>query len=95
MVSKKGTGAILALLFCVALCGCEKSDDEKLRDAAVVIAKRAAAASPAFKGARLTGTWTIDGGGGDDLCMCLKVCDANGQNCTPCTCDPAGCGNCD
>jgi hypothetical protein len=40
--------------------------------------------------------WTIGGVGldGADVCACLQVCDGNGNNCTPCTCDPPGCGTC-
>jgi hypothetical protein len=33
----------------------------------------------------------VDGG---DVCACLRVCDGQGNNCTPCSCDPPGCGSC-
>lgn len=32
--------------------------------------------------------------GDGDGCACLKVCNGNGGNCTPCTCSPPNCGTC-
>ena len=37
--------------------------------------------------------FAIDGGSVDS-CACWQVCDGTGGNCTPCECDPAGCGSC-
>jgi hypothetical protein len=67
-----------------------------LRKAADIIRDHAVNANPALKGKKLRVSLAIDGGLETGVgCLCLKVCDVNGQNCTPCTCDPAGCGNCD
>jgi hypothetical protein len=41
--------------------------------------------------------WLLGGVGivdGTESCFCGRVCDGNGENCTPCSCDPPGCGSC-
>lgn len=91
------TGALLVWIFiCTAFsCNHRENGKDDLRRAAEIIRDHAVKTNSALKGKGLRATLSIDGGIETGTCMCLKVCDVNGENCTPCTCDPAGCGSCD
>lgn len=100
MITKKNnfSGRVFLILtglfFAIAFSNCspqEKEDD--LQQAAASLRDYAIKSNPALKGTRFKVNVTIDGALGD--CMCLKVCDSKGENCTECTCIPAKCGGCD
>jgi hypothetical protein len=57
----------------------------------------AATVQPALRPFRRQGRQLASGGsdlGFIESCLCGQVCDGNGDNCTECFCDPAGCGSC-
>jgi hypothetical protein len=100
MIAKKDNLSIrilftlTALFFAVVLSNCaqpEKGDE--LQQGAALLRNYALRSNPSLKGTRFKVDLSIEGALGD--CMCIKVCDANGQNCTACTCTPANCGGCD
>jgi hypothetical protein len=43
----------------------------------------------------IRGTLTATPGDGASSCVCFRVCDGAGENCTECFCDPPSCGACD
>jgi len=86
---------LIAVLFLGQGCTNPKSGDE-IASAGDAIQSHAIKANPALRGQRLRVSGVIDGANSaDGVCACLKVCDANGQNCTACSCSPANCGTCD
>ena len=85
---------LTALFFVIALSNCaQPQKGDELQQGAALLRDYALRSNPALKGARFKIDLSIDGALGD--CMCIKVCDSNGQNCTECTCTPANCGGCD
>ena len=89
-------GLILASLFLICFfsnCTQTQKGDE-VKQAADLIREYALKSNPALKGKKLRVSMTIDGGL-NEVCACIKVCDANGNNCTACTCSPANCGSCE
>jgi hypothetical protein len=76
--------------------GCTNEPTQNdLQQAGETIREHAIALNPALRGQRLQVSGTIGTiEGGDDVCACLKVCDANGENCTACSCSPPNCGTC-
>ena len=67
--------------------------------------RRSASVLPTFLARRpsqaaAVGRWTVRGalvGVGPDgkpSCACMQTCDSEG-NCSPCHCEPAGCGSCE
>ncbi len=89
--------ALIGWIFLCSAYSCnQRKETNDLGKAADIIRNHAVNANPALKGKKLRVSLSIDGGlEVGQGCMCLKVCDANGQNCTPCTCDPSNCGSCD
>lgn len=85
-------GILVAFSF-LASCQRPRSAEASLGPTIRGIAERA---EPRLRGRNLRFTGNILGiDGGNGVCACLKVCDANGENCTSCVCDPADCGSCD
>lgn len=78
----------------IAVSGCGREGDE-VKQAGDSIRQHAAKQNPAFGAGRIRFSGTIDGAGSAGVCGCLKVCDSKGENCTACSCSPAGCGTCD
>jgi hypothetical protein len=72
--------------------GCGQQGDE-VKQAGNAIRQFAAKQNPALRVGqnRFSGTLNATDG---DVCACMQVCDSHGQNCTACSCSPAGCGSC-
>lgn len=94
-ITKLSTGSIvLILLVAFIFNNCTpKNNENEVQRAAELIRDYAIKSNPALKGSKLKVSMSIDGGIAD--CMCIKVCNSKGENCTPCTCIPADCGGCD
>jgi hypothetical protein len=83
--------SLMGVVLVTLLGGCERQGDE-VKQAGDAIKQFAAKQNLRAGRNRFSGI--IDGAAGE-VCACLKVCDANGQNCTACSCSPANCGSCD
>ena len=85
--------SLLGVVLVAMSAGCDRRGDE-LKQAGDAIRQHAAKQNPAFGAGRIRFSGAIDGTVSDNLCMCVKVCDTKGENCTPCDCSPANCGTC-
>lgn len=105
MISKNNrlfAGILSILLGFLTLCtfsNCAQQKPEKtsVNEAVNVIKEHALKSNPALRGKKMRVNMAIDGSFGnsaDGVCACIQVCDANGQNCTACSCSPANCGSC-
>lgn len=92
--SKPLLWGVLLVVALIAVNGsCSQQDDELTR-AADLIRQHAAKQNPAFRHGRIRFSGILDDSGSDGVCACIQVCDANGGNCTSCSCSPSGCGKC-
>jgi hypothetical protein len=83
--------SLLGIVIVAMSVGCNR-EGEEVKQARDAIRQHAAKQNPSFGAGDIRFSGIIDGGDG---CMCLKVCNSKGENCTPCVCDPANCGSCD
>ena len=90
---------ILLMVVAVIIVGCAGKQGESgtLGEAGKIIRQRAEILRPALSGQRLLVSGTLVAVDGNDpmSCSCFFVCDSNGENCTPCMCDPEDCGSCE